>query len=698
MFDFRDRNRIFRENYHPGNALSKRRWQERMWGCTTTIGIVSDNRDPDGLGRVKVSLPYLMKNGTTHWIQMARMYSSAQTGTWYLPEIGDQVVIAFHGNDTSFPVVIGGVYTPRHAPPVAENPENNLKVITTKSGLRVEMNDTAGEERIVLSAKEGQLRIVVTPEGVSIANEIGDVTITCNRFQTESAALRVAAEGATAIEAGEVTVTASAAALTSSGNITVSGSQIELAGSGGVTSGMKQLAAENDQVVGVDMHDIDVPSSSGLTTVPMIPHPYLGKLTDGLSSDVTVNGKPAATLDSVSTHNPPGHIPMPPGVKFTSTPSGEGTVSSGTAPTVLINGKEAALLGSMVSTCNDPQDQETCTIIAVGASVVLPIMMPGMDPDQFEQDGGTHFNTSGSPATMEAVEAAMQPRSLSSPQWGSSPVTAGEEVTLSVTTSGLRTPYPVRYTIYEAGADPATDPPVKTVFGQNEGSRAEARWRPTEPRRDSEETEREYYFIAKAFRCEKVESPNVTVERAIPTFTELQWHRMNEDGSEEAVNRVSLEEQIVLTAQVEHLEVGENAKLRIYDRPSDSGPDVELERALVEVTDDGIRFVWRVQENQNAPLPDDPVYPTYVFTLESVDYGDAPTESPTLEVAIILTFTLRDWRREPVSGKPYRLVAASGTVVREGETDEHGQALETDLGRADYHVEFGEQNEEQSNG
>ena len=67
---------------------------------------------------------------------------------------------------------------------------------------------------------------------------------------------------------------------------------------------------------------------------------------------------------------------MPPGVKFTSTPSGEGTVSSGTAPTVLINGKEAALLGSMVSTCNDPQDQETCTIIAVGASVVLPIMMP----------------------------------------------------------------------------------------------------------------------------------------------------------------------------------------------------------------------------------------------------------------------------------------------------------------------------------
>ncbi|MCG8477532.1 MAG: phage baseplate assembly protein V, partial [Spirochaetales bacterium] len=152
MFDYRERERIFREYYDPRDPLSKRRWQQRMWGCTMTIGVVSDNRDPDGLGRVQVTMPLLAPQCVTPWIQMARMYASAQTGTWYLPEIGDQVVIAFHGNDTSYPVVIGSVYTPRHAPPVSENPENNLKVITTKSGLRVELNDADGEGRIVLSA------------------------------------------------------------------------------------------------------------------------------------------------------------------------------------------------------------------------------------------------------------------------------------------------------------------------------------------------------------------------------------------------------------------------------------------------------------------------------------------------------------------------------------------------------------------
>ena len=49
MFDYRERERIFREYYDPRDPLSKRRWQQRMWGCTMTIGVVSDNRDPDGL-------------------------------------------------------------------------------------------------------------------------------------------------------------------------------------------------------------------------------------------------------------------------------------------------------------------------------------------------------------------------------------------------------------------------------------------------------------------------------------------------------------------------------------------------------------------------------------------------------------------------------------------------------------------------
>jgi hypothetical protein len=60
----------------------------------------------------------------------------------------------------------------------------------------------------------------------------------------------------------------------------------------------------------------------------------------------------------------------------------------------------------MVKTCNDPQDQETCTIIAVGMAVKLPIMMPGMDAAQFEQDGGTTFNADEPTATQEEKQQA----------------------------------------------------------------------------------------------------------------------------------------------------------------------------------------------------------------------------------------------------------------------------------------------------
>jgi hypothetical protein len=62
----------------------------------------------------------------------------------------------------------------------------------------------------------------------------------------------------------------------------------------------------------------------------------------------------------------------------------------------------------MVKTCNDPQDQETCTIIAVGMAVKLPIMMPGMDPAQFEQDGGTTFNSNDPVATTEEFAQAQK--------------------------------------------------------------------------------------------------------------------------------------------------------------------------------------------------------------------------------------------------------------------------------------------------
>ncbi|MBN2534512.1 MAG: hypothetical protein JXB88_16635, partial [Spirochaetales bacterium] len=180
---------------------------------------------------------------------------------------------------------------------------------------------------------------------------------------------------------------------------------------------------------------------------------------------------------SKSKFDTPGHIAMPPGVKFKKNPNNEGEVSSGVVSNVKINGKEAAVLGSMVKTCNDPQPQETCTIIAVGAPVILPILMPGMDPDQFEKDGGTVFNN-GEPVTTKAKtrQADKQPK-LQNPKWNKDKAKIGEEVTLCVDCVDQYEMANVTFTIWEGGSDREKDAPVVVLKGQNMDGKAEAKWR-----------------------------------------------------------------------------------------------------------------------------------------------------------------------------------------------------------------------------
>lgn len=124
---------------------------------------------------------------------------------------------------------------------------------------------------------------------------------------------------------------------------------------------MSQPAAkEDDQIVGVDTHIVVVPSSSPTP----LPHPFSGVINDGLSGDVRIMGRPAATVGSTA-ENTPGHIPTPPGTGFQSPPSNQGTIETGSA-TVRINGKAAARSGDTASTCNDPADLPVGTVIAAG--------------------------------------------------------------------------------------------------------------------------------------------------------------------------------------------------------------------------------------------------------------------------------------------------------------------------------------------
>jgi uncharacterized Zn-binding protein involved in type VI secretion len=123
-------------------------------------------------------------------------------------------------------------------------------------------------------------------------------------------------------------------------------------------------AKQDDQVTATDTHIVMVPAPPGQPVPTPLPHSFTGTLKSGLSGDVKIMGKPAATVGSVADNQPP-HVPTPPGVSFQTPPKNKGVVKRG-SDTVLINGKAAARHGDVVDTCNDPSDAPVGQVIAQG--------------------------------------------------------------------------------------------------------------------------------------------------------------------------------------------------------------------------------------------------------------------------------------------------------------------------------------------
>jgi uncharacterized Zn-binding protein involved in type VI secretion len=117
--------------------------------------------------------------------------------------------------------------------------------------------------------------------------------------------------------------------------------------------------------MGTDTHIVMIPSPGGPVPTPL-PHPFCGKLDGELSSDVNIEGKPAATEGSTAT-NSPAHIPQ--GGSFQSPPADKATIKLGSG-TVFINGKAAARNGDMAMTCNDPADLPVGTVMAAGTVMI----------------------------------------------------------------------------------------------------------------------------------------------------------------------------------------------------------------------------------------------------------------------------------------------------------------------------------------
>ncbi|ADV51232.1 Rhs element Vgr protein [Cellulophaga algicola DSM 14237] len=141
-------------------------------------GVVLDNNDPDGLGRIKVQFGWQRRMGTsTPWIKMNTPYGGSGKGFYFIPELDEEVLVGFENNNPEKPYVLSAGYNSSAKSGVADA-ENNIKAIMTRSGHIIELNDTDGGEMITIKDKNENIININTASNDIMISAHNDITIT----------------------------------------------------------------------------------------------------------------------------------------------------------------------------------------------------------------------------------------------------------------------------------------------------------------------------------------------------------------------------------------------------------------------------------------------------------------------------------------------------------------------------------------
>ncbi len=176
----------------PGASTTPAADRPRLYGVYPAL--VTDVQDPDNQGRVQVKLPFVEESdggSALAWARLATMMAGADRGTWFIPEVDDEVLVAFTAGDPRRPVVIGALWNGVDAPPETMDSANNVRSVTSRSGHKLTFDDTAGAEKVELKTKGGHTFTLDDAAGgtVTLAHSngatikidaVGNIEITAN--------------------------------------------------------------------------------------------------------------------------------------------------------------------------------------------------------------------------------------------------------------------------------------------------------------------------------------------------------------------------------------------------------------------------------------------------------------------------------------------------------------------------------------
>ena len=168
------------------------------------VGIVKANDDPDGLGRVKLSLPWRQQDFVSDWARVLAPMAGKDRGTYFIPEVGDEVLVGFDRNDIRYPYVLGALWSDTDKPPDANsNSANDIRMVKSRKGHFLKFDDSATKGVITIQLSDGK-KVEIDDDGIRITDKQNAITIDSN-----GGAITIQATTSLTLKAPQISIEAS---------------------------------------------------------------------------------------------------------------------------------------------------------------------------------------------------------------------------------------------------------------------------------------------------------------------------------------------------------------------------------------------------------------------------------------------------------------------------------------------------------
>jgi uncharacterized protein involved in type VI secretion and phage assembly len=199
----------------PGRTVESARW------FGVYAGLVADIKDPDNHGRVKVTLPTAPDGvaGYEAWARLATLMAGHNRGSWFIPDVNDEVLVAFEAGDPRRPYVLGALWSRRNPPLESMDGagSNYKKVLRSRNGVKVTLDDQDGQEKLLLETPGGQK--------ISLKDGAGSIIIE----DSNGNSLTMASSGVTINASAKVTIAAGSIAISAS-MLTIDAGMVKVSG------------------------------------------------------------------------------------------------------------------------------------------------------------------------------------------------------------------------------------------------------------------------------------------------------------------------------------------------------------------------------------------------------------------------------------------------------------------------------------